>query len=123
MDGPCYGKPEYRDLILEKLIDLKPDGSLRLDMAYFNYCQGLTMTSRKFDRLFGGPPRRPESQLTQREMDLARSVQVVTEDIVLKQVAHAARLTGEKNLCLAGGDAWQDHAGALGGLDGTVPSG
>ena len=78
-----YGQPVYKDAILEHLIDLKPDGSFRLDMGYFNYCQGLTMTGRRFHRLFGGPPRRPESPLEQRHMDLAASIQAVTEEVVL----------------------------------------
>lgn len=100
-----YGEPKYADLIREKLIDLKDDGSFRMDQSYFNYCQGLTMTSAKFDRLFGGPPRQPETPLTQREMDLAASVQVVTEEILLRMSRHVAAVTGEKKLCLAGGVA------------------
>ncbi len=100
-----YGEPRFSDLILKELLDLKEDGSFRMDMSYFNYCQGLTMTSRKFDRLFGGAPRQPESKLTQREMDLAASVQVVTEEIMLRMARHAQALTGSKNLCLAGGVA------------------
>ncbi len=100
-----YGKPVFKQLILQHVLDLKPDGSLRLDMSYFNYCQGLTMTSPKFHRLFGGPPRRPESCITQREMDLAASVQAVTEEIMLRMANHAHRLTGSSNLVLAGGVA------------------
>jgi carbamoyltransferase len=100
-----YGTPVYKDLILEHLLDLKDDGSFRLDMQYFNYCQGLTMTSRQFHQLFGGPPRAPESDVTQREMDLAASVQAVTEEIVLRSARHAHELTGSKNLVLAGGVA------------------
>ncbi len=100
-----YGEPKYTDLIRHKLLDLKEDGSFRMDMSYFNYCQGLTMTSKKFDRLFGGPARRPEAKLTQREMDLAASVQVVTEEIVLRMGRHVHRETGQKNLVLAGGVA------------------
>ena len=100
-----YGEPKYVDLILNNLIDLRDDGSFRMDMSYFNYCQGLTMTSEKFHRLFGGPPRKSESQLTQREMDLARSVQEVTEIVMLKMARHVRKETGEKNLCLAGGVA------------------
>ena len=100
-----YGKPKYADEILDKLLDLKDDGSFRLDLSYFNYCQGLTMTSRRFDRLFDGPPRTPESPLTQREMDLAASIQKVTEEIVLRAVRHVHARTGMKNLCLAGGVA------------------
>jgi carbamoyltransferase len=100
-----FGEPRHADLILEKLMDLKEDGSFRLDLSYFNYCAGLTMTSRRFDRLFGGPPRRPESPITQRECDLAASVQKVTETVMLRTVAHAHHLTGSRNLCLAGGVA------------------
>lgn len=100
-----YGQPVYRDQILEHLIDLKEDGSFRLDMSYFNYCQGLTMTSAKFHRLFDGAPRQAESQLTQREMDLAASVQAVTEEVMLRSANHVQRQTGQKNLVLAGGVA------------------
>jgi carbamoyltransferase len=100
-----FGEPKYADLIREKLIDTKPDGSFRMDMSYFGYCQGLRMTGPKFDRLFGGPPRRPESPITEREMDLAASVQEVTEEIMLRSVEHLHRETGLPNLCLAGGVA------------------
>lgn len=100
-----YGEPKYVDLILNHLLDLREDGSFRMDMSYFNYCQGLTMTSEKFHKLFGGPPRKSESQLTQREMDLARSVQEVTEIVMLKMARHVRNETGERNLCLAGGVA------------------
>ncbi|MCH7666739.1 MAG: carbamoyltransferase [Acidobacteria bacterium] len=100
-----YGEPRYTQVILDHLIDLKEDGSFRMDMSYFNYCQGLTMTSKKFDKLFGGPPRKAEAELTQREMDLAASVQVVTEDIVMRMGRHVHRQTGQKNLVLAGGVA------------------
>jgi carbamoyltransferase len=100
-----YGEPKYADLILEKLVDLKEDGSLAMDMSYFNYCQGMTMTGPKFDRLFGGPPRCGESPITQREMDLAASIQVVTEKVVLAMARTAKELTGSKNICLAGGVA------------------
>jgi carbamoyltransferase len=100
-----YGRPVYRDAIRERLIDLKPDGSFWLDMSYFNYCQGLTMTGRRFHRLFGGPPRRPESDLLQRHMDLAASIQAVTEEIVLRMGRDLHRRTGMKNLVLAGGVA------------------
>ncbi len=100
-----YGEPRYVEEILDKLLDLKEDGSFRLDLIYFNYCQGLTMTSKAFDRLFGGPPRTPETPLTQREMDLAASIQKVTEEIVLRTVRHLHDRTGMKNLCLAGGVA------------------
>ena len=100
-----YGEPKYRDLILDELMDLREDGSFKMNMDYFNYCQGLTMTSRKFHGLFGGPPRKPESELTQREMDLAASVQAVTEEVMLRTARHARHETGMKNLCLAGGVA------------------
>jgi carbamoyltransferase len=100
-----YGEPKYVRTILDNLIDLKEDGSFRLNMKYFNYCQGLTMTSRHFHELFGGPPREPESELTQREMDLARSVQEVTEEIMLRMARHVRKESGESNLCLAGGVA------------------
>ena len=100
-----YGEPKYVDLILDKLLDLKDDGTFRLDMQYFNYCTGLTMTNRRFDELFGGPPRQPESDLTQREMDIAASIQVVTEEVVLRLAKTLHEETGEKNLCLAGGVA------------------
>jgi carbamoyltransferase len=100
-----YGEPKYVDLILSELMDLKEDGSYRLNMDYFNYCVGLTMTNGKFDRLFGGPPRKPESKLTQKEMDLARSIQVVTEEVMLRTARHIHRVTGERALCLAGGVA------------------
>ncbi len=100
-----YGKPVYADTIREHLIDIRDDGSFRLNMDYFGYLDGLTMTNGRFDALFGGPPRQPEAALTQREMDLARSMQTVTEEIVLKMARHAAQVTGEKYLCLAGGVA------------------
>lgn len=100
-----YGEPRYVDLIQDHLLDLKEDGSFRLDMSYFNYCQGLTMTSGKLHRLFGGPPRTMEGPLTEREMDIAASIQKVTENVMLKMVQHAHQVTGMKNLCLAGGVA------------------
>ncbi len=100
-----YGEPKYVDAILRELVDLKPDGSFRLNMRYFNYGVGLTMTNSRFARLFGGPPRIPESRLTQREMDLARSVQEVTEEIMLRMARHVRQQTGMKHLCLAGGVA------------------
>jgi carbamoyltransferase len=100
-----YGKPKYKDLILEKLIDLKEDGSFKMNMDYFNYCAGLTMTNGKFDELFGGPPRKPESKLEQRHMDVARSVQEVTEEAVLRIGRYIHKETGLKKLCLAGGVA------------------
>jgi len=100
-----YGEPKYAEVIYDKLIDLRDDGSFRLDLDYFDYCAGLTMTNKRFDRLFGGPPRAAESQLTQREMDLAASVQVVCEEAMLRLARHAHDKTGLKNLCLAGGVA------------------
>ena len=100
-----YGEPKYADLIYKNLIDLKEDGSLKLNQEYFDYCSGLTMTSEKFHKLFGGPPRQPESELTQKEMDLAASVQAVTEEVMLRMARHAKKVTGLKDLCLAGGVA------------------
>jgi len=100
-----YGEPRFAALILEKLVDVKEDGSFRLDQSYFNYCTGLTMTSPKFHALFGGKPRKPSDPLTQRDMDLAASVQAVTEEIVLRLTRSIARETGQRNLCLAGGVA------------------
>lgn len=100
-----YGEPKYVEAILNHIIDLKSDGSFRMDMQYFNYCQGLTMTSPKFDKLFDGPPRKPESRVTQREMDIAASIQKVTEEIMLRMANFAHEKTGSKNLCLAGGVA------------------
>jgi len=100
-----YGKPVYKDLILKHLIDVREDGSFSLDMTYFNYAQGLTMTSRAFEELFGGPPRAPESEITQRHMDLAASVQAVTEDVMLALGREVFRETGMKKLVLAGGVA------------------
>jgi carbamoyltransferase len=100
-----YGEPRYRDIILQELIDLKEDGSFRLNMKYFDYGAGLKMTNDKFDRLFGGPPRKPESRLTKREMDMARSIQVVTEEIMCRMARHVRRETGLRYLCLAGGVA------------------
>ena len=100
-----YGEPKYKDLIYKHLIDVKDDGSFKMDMSYFNYSVGLTMTNNKFNKIFGGPPREPESELTQKEMDLARSVQEVTEEIVYKMAKHVKEATGKKYLCLAGGVA------------------
>jgi len=100
-----YGKPKYRDLILHELIDLKDDGSFRLNMKYFNYGVGLTMTNAAFNRLFDRPPRKPESKLTQSDMDLARSIQDVTDEIMLRIARHVRKQTGRRNLCLAGGVA------------------
>ncbi|MBF0382020.1 MAG: carbamoyltransferase [Magnetococcales bacterium] len=100
-----YGEPKYAQLILDNLIDLKPDGSFRLDLSYFNYCIGLTMTNDKFHKLLGGPPRQPEELLTQRHMDLAASIQVVIEEAVLRLSRSLMAENGTKNLCLAGGVA------------------
>lgn len=100
-----YGVPKYADLIKEKLITVAEDGSFQLDMSYFDYPAGLTMTNKKFDALFGGPPRTPEMELTQREMDLAASIQKVIEEIIVQLAKDLAKETGERNLCLAGGVA------------------
>jgi len=100
-----YGDPEYVDLILNELVDLKTDGSFRLNLDYFGYLDGLTMTNGRFAELFGGAPRTPESEITKREMDMARSIQVVTEEIVMRIAHYAHALTGEENACLAGGVA------------------
>ena len=117
-----YGEPRYVDLILKHLIDLKEDGSFRLDMSYFNYCAGLTMTSPKFHQLFGGPPRKPEERLTQREMDLTASIQAVTEQVVLRLARSIAQETGLKNLCLAGGVALNCVANGKVLRDGAFPN-
>ena len=100
-----YGEPIYKDLMIEKLIDLKSDGSFRMDMSYFGYCNSDVMTSPKMNGLFGGPPRRAETAITQREMDIAASIQAVTEEIVLRIARHAHELTGLRNLTMAGGVA------------------
>jgi carbamoyltransferase len=100
-----YGEPKYTDLILRELVDLKADGSFRLNMEYFGYGVGLTMTNARFDRLFGRPPRQPESKLTQMDMDLARSIQDVTEEIMYRMAKHVREQTNQKNFCLAGGVA------------------
>ncbi|MGD9656518.1 MAG: carbamoyltransferase [Methylocystis sp.] len=100
-----YGEPQYADLILDHLIDLKQDGTFRLDQSYFDYCTGLRMTNAKFDALFGGPARKPDELLTQRHMDIAASIQAVTEEIVLRLTRGLAQETGARNLCLAGGVA------------------
>ena len=100
-----YGEPKYVDLIQEKLLDLKEDGSFRMDMSYFNYCQGLTMTSPKMEELFGRPRRKAESEMTQDDMDIAASIQVVTEEIMLRSARHVHQETGMKNLCLPA--AWR----------------
>ncbi|MCG8650485.1 MAG: carbamoyltransferase, partial [Pirellulales bacterium] len=100
-----YGTPKYVDAIMDHLIDLRPDGSFRLDLSYFNYCQGLTMTSAKFHRLFGRPPRQPDRPIETLDMDLAASIQAVTEQVVIKTANHLHRQTGLPNLCMAGGVA------------------
>jgi carbamoyltransferase len=100
-----YGTPRYRDLILSELVDLKQDGSLRLNLSYFDFLGGLRMTNRRFAKLFSGPPRKPESEITQREMDIAASIQSVTEEAVLRMVSHVHKETQAENLCLAGGVA------------------
>jgi len=100
-----YGDPKYVDTIKKYIIDIKDDGSFKLDMSYFNYTAGLTMTSDKFHKLFEAPPRKSESKLGQKEMDLAASIQVITEEIIIKLAYHAKEVTGSKNLCLAGGVA------------------
>ncbi|HEV8678687.1 MAG TPA: carbamoyltransferase [Stellaceae bacterium] len=100
-----YGEPRYAQTIFDHLVDVKPDGSFRLDQSYFDYCTGLTMTNARFDALFGGPPRAPEAPLTRRDMDLAASIQAVTEEIVLRLTRSIAAETGARNLCLAGGVA------------------
>ena len=100
-----YGKPVFKDLIFKELIDLKEDGSFKLNMKYFGYCAGLRMVNRRFEKLFGAPARKPESRITQREMDLARSIQEVTEEVMLRITKHVMKVTGQKNLCLSGGVA------------------
>ena len=100
-----YGEPKFAQVIMDNLIDIAPDGSFRMNMDYFDYCTGLTMTNGRFDELFGGKPRKPEELLTQRDMDLAASIQAVTEEIVLRLTRALAQKTGQKNLCLAGGVA------------------
>jgi carbamoyltransferase len=100
-----YGEPIFRDLILSELIDLKSDGSFRLNLRYFDFMAGLTMTNRNFDALLGGPPRKPEAAITPRHMDIARSIQAVTEEVMLRMARHAHARTGSRHLCLAGGVA------------------
>ncbi len=100
-----YGDPIYKDIILKEVLDIKKDGSIRFNMEYFDFLGGLKMTNKKFEKLFGGPPREPESEITKREMDIAASIQAVTEDIMLKMANHVYKETGKKYLCLAGGVA------------------
>jgi carbamoyltransferase len=108
-----YGEPKYADLILEKLVDVKDDGSLWMDMRYFDYCHGLRMTSRRFHDLFGMKPKRPDEPFNEKQLDIAASIQQVTNRIMLKLTRHAKELTGEKNLCLAGGCALNSVANGL----------
>ncbi len=108
-----YGEPRYVQTIYDHIIDLKQDGSFKLNMDYFNYAAGLTMTNEKFHRLFGGPPRRPETLMGPREMDLAKSVQVVTEEVMMRMARHVRKTTGQKKLCLAGGVALNCVANGL----------
>jgi carbamoyltransferase len=98
-----YGEPKYKKLILSELVDLKEDGSIRLNLSYFDFLGGLKMTNNRFAKLFGGPPRKPETQITQREMDIAASIQSVTEEVVMKMARYVYKETKQKNLCLAGG--------------------
>ena len=100
-----YGKPIFKDLILDRLIDLKEDGSFVVNLEYFNYCQGLTMTNHRFAKIFDGPPRKPEDQITEREINLASSIQAVTEEVVIRMATFAREETGKNNLCLSGGVA------------------
>jgi carbamoyltransferase len=100
-----YGKPRYKDLILTELVDIKEDGSLRLNLSYFDFLGGLRMTNRRFAKLFGGPPRKPETEISEREMDIAASIQAVTEEIIMKMVNHVFKETKQRHLCLAGGVA------------------
>jgi carbamoyltransferase len=100
-----YGEPKYKDVILKNLIDLKEDGSLAMDMSYFQYCEGLRMTNDKFAALFGGPARNAESEISQREMDIAASIQAVTEEVVLRMAKYAVQITGCRDVCMAGGVA------------------
>jgi len=100
-----YGMPRYRDLIVSELVNLKEDGSIRLNLSYFDFLGGLRMTNNRFSRLFGGPPRKPETEITQREMDIAASIQSVTEEVIMKMVKHVHNETNKKKLCLAGGVA------------------
>jgi carbamoyltransferase len=114
-----YGEPKFKDLILDRLMDLKDDGTFRLDLTYFDYCTGLRMTNENFDALLGGPPRKPEELVTQREMDLAASIQAVTEEVVLRLTRALGRETGVKDLCMAGGVALNCVANGKVLCDGT----
>ena len=117
-----YGEPKYVDKIFDHLVDLKADGSSRLDLRYFNYCTGLTMTTERFHDLFGGAPRKPEEWINQRHMDLAASIQKATEEIVLRLSRSVAKQTGSANLCLAGGVALNCVANGKILRDGTFKS-
>jgi carbamoyltransferase len=108
-----YGEPKYVDAIYKHLVEVKADGSLRLNLEYFQFLHSLRMTNEKFDQLFGGPPRKPEAPIEQRHMDVARSIQVVTEQVMLRLAKHAREVTGQKNLCLAGGVALNCVANGL----------
>lgn len=100
-----YGEPTYVSIIKDKVLEIRDDGSIKMNQEFFSYCQGLRMTNGAFDKLFGGPPRKPESKITQKEMNLARSIQVITEEVMLKMTRFAHQETGSKNLCMAGGVA------------------
>ena len=100
-----YGTPKYVDLIKDNLLHIYDDGSFKLNIDFFDFCTGLKMTNKNFDNLFGGPPRKPESKITQKDMDIAASIQQVTEELVLKIAKQVSIETGQKNLCLAGGVA------------------
>ena len=100
-----YGKPKYTDIILKKLIEINDDGSIKINQKYFSYVEGSYMTNENFSNLFGGPARKPDSRITQREMDIAASIQKVTEKVIIYMAKYAKKLTGESNLCLAGGVA------------------
>ena len=108
-----YGSPIYADRIKNEIVTINDDGSIRLNMDYFSFLRDVRTTSEKFDELFGGPRRSPESQITRREMDIASSIQTVTEEIILKMARHAAEVTGESKLCLAGGVALNCVANGL----------
>ncbi len=101
-----YGEPRYAHLILDELLDLKEDGSFKLNMKYFGYCNGLRMTNRRFEKLFGAPARKPETEITRKDMDMAASIQQVSEEIMLRMARHVHKITGQDNLCLAGGVAF-----------------
>jgi carbamoyltransferase len=97
-----YGRPLYKDIILRELVDLKDDGSFKMNMKYFGFCDSMRMTNSAFNRLFGSLPRKPETKISQKHMDIAASIQGVTEEIMLKMTRHVYKVTGQKKLCLAG---------------------